>query len=243
MRMRCVVCGQDTGEAAQACVLCGAPVAGQSSAAPASAAGRPGSTIGQQIPQDALAPQQAKSARRRALIGIGGGLAVLVAVIAAVVMTRWPSGVQRSSSGVRKSSSAVPVMYQSLQAGNCLTGSDVSLSLTTGSQWPEYVTAVPCTQPHIAEVFFADNIWPQSRKAYPGETATDNRAAARCARAFQAYDGIASKASEFDTIFIAPDASTWRPGDRFVVCVAYMQNPGTPTGTSPVKYSIKGSRR
>src|SRR5215467_233727 len=241
--MRCGECGQDTGGAAQACVLCGAPVAEQSSAAPASAGG-PDSTIGQQIPQGAPAPQQAKSARRRALIGIGGGIAVLVAVIAAAVMTRSSSGVPRSSSGVPRSSSAVQgsssgvqVMYQSLQAGNCLTGLDVSLSMTTGSQWPEYVTAVPCTQPHIAEVFFADNIWPQSRKAYPGKTAIDNRAAARCAKAFHGYDGIASTASEFDTTFVAPDAATWRPGDRFMVCVAYMQAAGAPSGTSPVNYS------
>ena len=112
----------------------------------------------------------------------------------------------------------------------------MSLSVTTGSQWPEYVTMVPCTQPHIAEVFFADNIWPQSRKAYPGATATDNRATARCARAFRAYDGIASTASEFGTTFVDPDAATWPTGDRLVVCVAY-------TGTLPVKYSIKGSHR
>jgi len=240
--MRCVKCGQDTGEAAQACVLCGAPVARRSS--PASAPGGPGSAIGQQILPGAPAPQQAKSARRRALIGIGAGLAVLVAVIAAVALPRALSGVQRSPSGVRRSPSGVQssapaaqVMYQYLQAGMCLTGLDVSQSLTTGSQWPEYVTVAPCTHPHIAEVFFAHNLWPQSRKAYPGDNAINNRATARCAKAFRAYDGIASTASEFDTTDIAPDAATWLPGDRFVVCVAYMP------GTSPVKYSIKGSRR
>ena len=241
--MRCVECGVDIGEAARECSLCGAPVAEQSSAAPASAAAKPDSTIGEQIPQDAPAPPQAKSARRWALIGIGGGLAVLVTVIAAIVMARSSSGVQRSSPEVQRPSPGVPVMYQSLQAGKCLTGQDVSLSLTTGSQWPEYVTAVPCTHPHVAEVFFADNIWPYSRKSYPGETAIDNRATARCARAFQAYDGIASTASEFVTTFIAPDAATWDAaaiwgrGDRFVVCVAYMD------GMSPMKHSIKRSRR
>ena len=83
--------------------------------------GGPGRASGQQIPQDGLAPRQPSSARRRALVGIGGGLAVLAAVIAAVVMTRSsPSvqrsspGVQRSSSRVQRSSSAVQV-YQSLQ--------------------------------------------------------------------------------------------------------------------------------
>jgi hypothetical protein len=48
---------------------------------------------------------------------------------------------------------------------DCLTGSD--LGLGTGGTWPDLVTVMPCTQRHTAEVFFAENAWPQSM-AYSG---------------------------------------------------------------------------
>ncbi len=62
------------------------------------------------------------------------------------------------------------------------------MGLGTDSVWPDYVTAVPCTQRHAAEVFFAGNGWPQSL-AYPGDNTVGNEAFDRCANTIAAYVG------------------------------------------------------
>ena len=53
-----------------------------------------------------------------------------------------------------------------LRVGDCLTGSEMELN--TSDPWPKLTQAVPCSRPHTAEVFLADNnFWPE-RSAFPG---------------------------------------------------------------------------
>lgn len=118
-------------------------------------------------------------------------------------------------------------IYQ-LKTGDCLQGSD----LANFNQWNGPFAAVPCTQPHTAEVFFAGNGWPRSL-AYPGDQAVFDDGYARCLTAFSAYDGIDSASSAFGVMSSTPDSSTWPGGDRRVVCFA--------TTLVPVDYSIRGS--
>jgi hypothetical protein len=123
-----------------------------------------------------------------------------------------------------------------LDPGDCLTGS--TLGLGTGSPWPYLVTAVPCTRRHLAEVFFAGNLWPVS-VAYPGDNTIADQGYARCASAFRAYDGTWDFESKFTIDYIAPDNAIWPSGDRLLVCMAYKPpQPGV-----PMNYSIKGSHR
>ena len=45
-----------------------------------------------------------------------------------------------------------------LQVGDCLAGSNMQLN--TSAPWPKVTKAVPCTEDHTAEVFYAsDNYW------------------------------------------------------------------------------------
>jgi hypothetical protein len=174
----------------------------------------------QETVQDAPAGLQAApdKSRRNALIMVGVVLVALAAVIAAMAFT---------------SSSARQLTEDQLQPGDCLTGSN--LGLGSGGDWPAEVTAVPCTQRHLAEVFFAGNAWPQSLTSYPGFNTASDRGYARCLTAFTAYDGIGNSASAFMIYSIVPaDANDWGSGDRELVCVAYQQG-------VPVDYSIKGS--
>ena len=104
-------------------------------------------------------------------------------------------------------------------------------------------TAVPCTGPHLAEVFFAGTAWPKSLTAYPGDNAIFDRGNARCLTAFGAYDGTDNSISSFTIDDIEPYGSDdWASGDRWLVCLAYESTDQYPGG-APVNYSIKGSQQ
>jgi len=115
--------------------------------------------------------------------------------------------------------------------GDCLTGA--ALGLGSGRTWPYMVAAVPCTDPHLAEVFFAGNAWPTSPTAYPGDNAISDQGYARCLTAFSAYDGTDNSSSAFAVVTSTPDSSTWPGGDRRLVCFA--------TQWESVDWSIRGS--
>ena len=128
-----------------------------------------------------------------------------------------------------------------LRPGDCLTGSN--LGLDTSNAWPDMFAAVPCTSPHLTEVFFAGNAWPKSPVAYPGDNAISDQGYARCLTAFSAYDGTGNSGSSFTIDYIAPYGSDdWGSDDRWLVCIAYESTDQYPVG-APVNYSIKGSQQ
>jgi hypothetical protein len=184
---------------------------------------RPTPPIGEEVRQ--CTPHQ-PTARRPVRRFLPGGPLVLAglgfaAAVAATVLVAAPQLTGHLTEG-------------QLRAGDCLTGSN--LGLGTNSTWPNMVTAVPCTDPHLAEVFFSANAWPRSMP-YPGYNAVGDDADGACFSAFSAYDGIDSSASSFTFQDIIPiPAGDWASGDRQLVCVAYQPE-------KAVDYSIKGSGR
>ena len=127
-----------------------------------------------------------------------------------------------------------------LRAGDCLTGANMKLN--TSNPWPKLTSAVPCNQPHTAEVFFADNrFWP-ANGSFPGSGAIAKDGAAACNSAFRSYVGIEFSKSIYTWTNIIPDASTWPSGDRGLHCIAYYSPPGHPSGAT-ITGSIKGSRK
>ena len=118
-----------------------------------------------------------------------------------------------------------------LRTGECLTASN--LNLDSSNSWP-WFTAVPCTDPHLAEVFFAGNAWPRS-SAYPGDNAIWNQGVARCTNAFAAYDGSDTDQSMFSISLVQPWGDNWATGNRWLICIAYEP------GTQPMSNSIRGS--
>jgi hypothetical protein len=160
--MRCSECGAANAKTAQYCIQCGAPVTKQRPVAESAVGGSSGVMTRQQAPQtgqaileDAPPAQGAGSgnSHRRALVLAGVGLVVLAAVTVAIV------------SPASSVSSTRRLTDKQLRSGYCVRGSN--LGLDTNGPWPRVVTVVPCTQQHLAEVFFAGNVWPQSL-AYPG---------------------------------------------------------------------------
>ena len=240
--IRCPECGAETTGAAQACLRCGAPIisagltagpAGQ----PADPTGLPHESIG--LPHESIGQHPGLRYRLIAPVIAGAAFAALVAIIVVLAMSMSsasPNSVTPSSS---PTSSPLQLTEDQLRPGDCLQGGN--LGLGTSNLWPDLVTAVPCAQSHIAEVFFAANIWPQSL-AYPGDEKVDSQADDRCASAFTAYDGVTSDTSAFTYDYIDPDSDTWASDDRLVVCIAYESTAQQPGG-APVNYSIKGTRQ
>ena len=254
-RMRCLECGTERTKAAQACAQCGTPVARQESAGTQSAGGEVGDRIAPALgngPNQPTGQRPEPNDRRNALVLAGLGLVLLVAVSVLVwsvitIIGRLSSSTPRASSASSAppaSASAPPgrqLTEDQLRPGDCLNGSDLSLD-NNFTPWPEFFTVVPCTQRHVAEVYFARNIWRQSR-AYPGDDQAYNQAAYRCADALSAYvAGSTHNTAAFAFTEIMPDGTTWPTGDRLVVCVTYEVTDQYPGG-APVDYSIKGSKR
>jgi Septum formation len=145
---------------------------------------------------------------------------------------------------VRPTVSATPttgsLTLQQLQVGDCLKGKD--LDLNTDNPWPNVSAAVPCSQAHTAEVFYANNnFWPQNG-AYPGDKAVNKAGTAACDNAFRAYVGIAYSKSQYTWTNIIPDATSWvsKPPDRALHCVAYYSTSADPAGATLTR-SIKGT--
>jgi hypothetical protein len=126
------------------------------------------------------------------------------------------------------------------QAGDCLTGSNMDLN--TNTPWPKITVAVPCSQSHTAEVFYANSDFWAKGGAYPGNSTINKDANAECDTAFSSYVGIAYSKSIYTWTNIVPDSSTWPTGDRALHCVAYYATPNQPAG-APITGSIKGTRK
>jgi hypothetical protein len=130
-------------------------------------------------------------------------------------------------------------LYQ-LRVGDCLTGANMELNTT--DPWPKVTLAVPCNQPHTAEVFFADNtFWPKN-STFPGSSKISKVGNAACNNAFRTYVGIAYSKSIYTWTNIIPDGSTWPTGDRALHCVAYYSTSKKPAGAT-LTDSIKDSRK
>jgi hypothetical protein len=128
-----------------------------------------------------------------------------------------------------------------LRAGDCLTGSNLGLGTSAG--WPGTVTAVPCGQRHIAEIFFAAAGWSASL-AFPGYSVESNEAESRCTTAFASYVHRQQYLNTFTWDYATPDEPSWNsgpPGGRLLLCVAYDPTASYPGG-APVNYSIGSAR-
>jgi hypothetical protein len=115
------------------------------------------------------------------------------------------------------------------------------MQLNKNSPWPRLTLGVPCSQPHTAEVFYANNsFWKNG--PYPGDSTISKDGDAACNQAFAAYVGIAYSKSIYTTTNILPDSSTWSTGDRALHCVAYYPTQKQPAGAT-LRGSIKGTHK
>ena len=221
--MRCSECGAANAETAQSCIRCVAPIAKQRPVVQPAVDGSGGMIMTRRqappaILEDAPPAPRAGSGntRRRALVLASVGLVVLAMVTVAIVaVTSSVSSTTSSLSSTRRLADG------QLRPGDCVRGSN--LGLDTDGPWPGVVTVVPCAEEHLAEVFFAGNVWPQSL-AYPGGNEVSRQANSRCDTALDAYARHPDRLVTFTDRAIYPGRAVWSSGDRLVLCVAYKAN-------------------
>jgi hypothetical protein len=155
---------------------------------------------------------------RGPLIVIGAGLVGLVAFIVAARFIAAPAVPPRTQLAAGQ-----------LQPGDCLTGPGMGLGAS--SPWPDEVTSVPCTRPHLAEVIFAGDAWPQSA-AYPGDDAIGSHAAARCDTALTGYTG--GNQGYIQDFTVEPIVRTAPPGPA--VTGHWCASPTSPQQASPARH-------
>ena len=190
--------------------------------------------------------------RRRWPWAVGAAAALCALIVAAVAFSLGSSHPETSARGTtspppsrpRVSASPTPTVgdlaLSQLRVGDCLTGANMKLNTT--DPWPDLTLAVPCSQPHTAEVFFVDSTFWRQDSPFPGASVISKDGNAACNNAFRAYVGIAYSKSIYTWTNIIPDASTWPTGDRALHCVAYYSTPRRRAGAT-LTHSLKGARR
>ncbi|MGH3152194.1 MAG: septum formation family protein, partial [Streptosporangiaceae bacterium] len=177
--------------------------------------------------------------------------AVVVALVVSLSSRNAPAGAGSGTGGASPAgSTAAPgpagtlrtgdLAVAEFRVGDCLTGSNMQLDTT--KPWPKLTTAVSCSRPHTAEVFFADNTFWSANSPFPGASAISKDGNAACDSAFRSYVGVALAKSIYTWTNVIPDAATWPTGDRALHCIAYYATPGQPAGVK-LTGSIKDSRR
>jgi hypothetical protein len=79
------------------------------------------------------------------------------------------------------------------------------------------IRLVPCTQPHVGEVFALFDL---PSGAYPGDAAVRDQVGSGCERRLASYSAAAARDKKLGIYYIGPDAASWLNGNRHVVCVA-----------------------
>jgi serine/threonine protein kinase len=190
--------------------------------------------------------------RRRWPWAVGVAAALCALIVAAVAFSLGSSHPAASAGGtisprpspLRLSPTPTPTVgdlaLSQLRVGDCLTGANMKLNTT--DPWPDQTLAVPCKQPHTAEVFFADSTFWRQDSPFPGASVIRKDGNAACNNAFRVYVGITYSKSIYTWTNIIPDASTWPTGDRALHCVAYYSTSQRRAGAT-LTHSLKGARR
>ena len=203
-----------------------------------------------------------KQRKRPKWLAPAAAAAAIVVIVVILVVTLSPGSSKKNNTGASSGSStsasasasqsvsatssptarAVPTTGEltlaQFQVGDCLTGTNLQLNKPT--PWPKLSEAVPCSQGHTAEVFYANvNHWGKSTP-FPGTEGIRKNATAACDSAFASYVGIAYQKSVYTWTDIVPDASSWPNGDRALRCVAYYSTNANPAGET-LHSSIKGA--
>jgi hypothetical protein len=202
-------------------------------------------------PPVSAVPPTPRRKRPRWLLPAGGAAVVLIVIIALVFAlgggsTKTPTAGLSPTAGQTHgatqtsspAASGTPLKLSQLQVGDCLAGSNMDLNENT--PWPKLTDDVPCSTPHTAEVFYANNTYWAKSASFPGNSAIAAAASTECDNAFAAYDGTAYANSMYSWADIVPSATTWPSGDRGLHCVAYDKTAADPAG-KPITGSIKGT--
>jgi hypothetical protein len=139
------------------------------------------------------------------IVAAGAWLIVGVMVLVALAIS---AGADRDDSG--EITSGGQVAADAVREGDCLNDLREGTNIST-------VNAVPCGEPHDAQVYalfdLADGAWPGEDEVF---AQADDGCLELLARDFpETYDDF-----DVEVFYLYPSEGTWRTGDREIVCVA-----------------------
>jgi hypothetical protein len=147
-----------------------------------------------------------------------GGLAissawiVLIGILGTVVLL---SRANRGDDGQITEAGDVQVL--DLRVGDCLE------SLTESEELSD-LPAVPCSQPHLGEVYALFDI---PGTAYPGEEEVWAIADEECFERLAGYSQAAANDPGVEVYYLYPTSGSWRRGDHEIACIAASETPRT----------------
>jgi len=144
--------------------------------------------------------------RGMAIAGVTISSLYLVAIVVAVAIVGITSA-SRNASGQIDDPGSVSV--NGLKPGDCLERLPAGVVAT--------VDAVPCSSPHHAEVYATFKL---TGSTYPGDQVVDTQSESGCQSYLSVYSASASDDEALTIYYFAPNSSSWRTGDRQVICVA-----------------------
>jgi hypothetical protein len=108
-----------------------------------------------------------------------------------------------------------------LRAGDCFDDPPQDEELAT-------VAAVPCGEPHDAEVYAVFDTAAADGDGFPGQAALTREAEQGCFERFQPFVGVAPESTSLAVHFLLPTRLSWdNAGDRAITCVVV--DPAGPT--------------
>lgn len=113
-----------------------------------------------------------------------------------------------------------------LRVGDCLPATALGdAPEPTESDSPERsevesLSAVPCTDPHVAEVVLVDDDFFADESKLPSDEALAASGEQLCTPAIEDYTGEDYDTSSYGTYSLTPTLDSWALGDRGAVCVA-----------------------
>ena len=131
----------------------------------------------------------------------------LVAIVVAVIIGIVTSASRDASGQINDAGS---VSLSSLKPGDCMNTLPTGLTTT--------VDALPCSQPHHAEVFATFSLTGGS--TYPGDETVNTQSDSGCTARLKTYSAAAAADDTITIYYFAPTRTSWSSGDRVVICVA-----------------------
>jgi hypothetical protein len=147
------------------------------------------------------------------------GAWVAIGVIVAIVIVAAGVVAERDSDGTLTESGRITVT--TLQPGDCIERLQEGRSI-------ESVPAVPCSEPHMGEVYALFNL---TDGDWPGENIVLEQAEVGCVDRLFDYSQSAFDDESVDIFYFHPTRLSWQTGDREVVCVTYYYLDGPRTGS------------
>lgn len=133
---------------------------------------------------------------------------VWVLGLAGLIVVGIASSADRDASG--EITDAGTVSVQSLEPGDCVNG------LKEGKEVLS-LPALPCTDPHEAEVFARFEL---TESTWPGDEAVFAQAEQGCQDRIAGYSPTAADDESLELIYLHPTQTSWRRGDHAVICFA-----------------------